>query len=91
MIQGVKEATKNNEEIGLGVEKSGEGVNYYSFWVCNNPLCDKWTLLPDVTPAHINTARKVKKLFKGDLDAEVSTHPPFNGKEKHYVDFLLNS
>ena len=55
-------------------------MNYYSFWVCNNPLTDKWILLPDITPNHINTARKIKKLFKGDLDAEVSTHPPFNGQ-----------
>ena len=46
---------------------------------------DPWQKLPHVTPAQISTARLIRKLFTGDLDAEIITFPPFPGKERNYL------
>ena len=46
---------------------------------------DKWQKLPHVTPAQIATARVIRKLFTGDLDAPVETYPPFPGTERNYL------
>lgn len=41
--------------------------------------------LPLVTPQQVATARKVKYIFTGDLNAQIKSYPPFPGKEKHLV------
>ena len=38
-----------------------------------------------MTPAQISTARVIRKLFTGDLNAEVITYPPFPGTERNYL------
>ncbi|XP_076464224.1 LOW QUALITY PROTEIN: radial spoke head protein 6 homolog A-like [Babylonia areolata] len=65
-------------------EDSGTGVNKKVFFVCNEPG-KVWVKLPQVTPAQISGARKIKKFFTGRLDAPVVTFPPFPGNESNYL------
>lgn len=51
------------------------GVNYYSYWVTNDIYEGVWVELPDIEPHHIQTARKIKKLFSGDLEQKVESYP----------------
>ena len=41
--------------------------------------------LPLIEPDQITASRKVKYLFTGDLNAQVSCYPPFPGQEKHLL------
>ena len=41
--------------------------------------------MPHVKPAEIVTARQIRKLFTGDLNAPVVCFPPFAGKEINYL------
>ena len=66
------------------MEARGKGVNETVFWVTHNLLGD-WIQLPDCRPEHIIQARKIKHMFTGNLNAEVDTNPPFNGKERHLL------
>lgn len=45
----------------------------------------KWEKLPDLQPKHIETARRVKVLFSGDLERDIICNPFFFGKEKHLL------
>uniref|UniRef100_A0A8C6WP51 Radial spoke head component 4A n=1 Tax=Neogobius melanostomus TaxID=47308 RepID=A0A8C6WP51_9GOBI len=49
------------------MEAPGTGTNKYVYYVCSEPGLP-WTKLPAVTPAQINTARQIRKLFTGRLD-----------------------
>lgn len=66
------------------MEARGKGVNETVFWVTDNLLND-WVQLPDASPAHIISARQIKHVFSGDLNADVDTNPAFNGKERHLL------
>lgn len=48
--------TTNEEPVEKGIEKRGEGVNTFVFWVTDNLLND-WIQLPDVKPEQIIAAR----------------------------------
>ena len=54
------------------------------FWVTDNLLND-WVQLPDCSPDHIVQARKIKHVFTGDLNADISSNPKFDGKERHFL------
>uniref|UniRef100_A0A670Z983 Radial spoke head component 4A n=2 Tax=Pseudonaja textilis TaxID=8673 RepID=A0A670Z983_PSETE len=60
------------------------GANKYTYYVCNEPG-KPWTKLPQVTPAQIVNARKIKKFLVGKLDAAVVCYPPFPGNEANYL------
>merc|ERR1712004_70175 len=60
------------------------GANKYTYFVCNEPG-EKWTRLPSVTPEQIQTARKIKKYFTGNLNAAVNCFPNFNGNETNLL------
>ena len=62
-------------------EARGSGVNRFVYWV-NNSVIGEWIELPDAIPSTINLARKLKKIFTGDVEAEVITNPHFDKKEK---------
>lgn len=68
----------------VGIEPRGSGVNALVYWVTDNLLND-WIQLPDCRPEHIESARYVKKVMTGNLNANVMTNPPFPGKERHYL------
>ena len=46
---------------------------------------DDWVRLPDVTPAQISGARKIRKMFTGKLDQPICSYPPFPGDESNYL------
>ena len=46
---------------------------------------DPWVKLPHVKPAQIVTARAVRRLLTGRLDAPIITFPPFPGNESNYL------
>ena len=56
------------------VEPRGTGVNNAVYWVTSNLLGD-WIQLPDCRPEWINTARQIKYIFTGDLNAKVESNP----------------
>lgn len=60
------------------------GLNFYSYWVTTNPYAEEkdWEQLPLCRKENVVSARKVKKLFTGDLSAQVITHPHFHGEER---------
>lgn len=41
--------------------------------------------MPDCKPQHIVSARLIKHIMSGDLNAEVQSNPPFPGKERHFL------
>ena len=45
--------------------------------------------LPDVTPAQISGARKIRKMFTGKLDQPICSYPPFPGDESNYLRLVL--
>ncbi|CEM16903.1 unnamed protein product [Vitrella brassicaformis CCMP3155] len=73
-----------DESADPEVEARGTGVNTYTYWVTNNVL-EPWVLLPDALPKEILAARQIKKLFTGDLNRLVISHPWFPGTEKQLL------
>ena len=74
-----------SEEAGKpGNEARGDGVNTQVYWVTDHLLND-WIQLPDCCPEHIVEARKIKHVFTGDLNTEISSNPKFSGKERHFL------
>ncbi|KAH0615889.1 hypothetical protein JD844_026492 [Phrynosoma platyrhinos] len=65
-------------------EENRTGANKFTYFVCNEPG-KPWVRLPQVTPAQIVNARKIKKFFTGKLDAPVVSYPPFPGTETNYL------
>lgn len=39
--------------------------------ICMRIVGSSWVRLPDVQPKHVQAARKIRKLLKGDLNAKV--------------------
>jgi radial spoke head protein 4/6 len=65
-------------------EARGSGVNKFVYWVTDSVL-EKWTKLPDLSPADIKASRQIKVMLTGDLERPIFTNPFFFGKEKHYL------
>lgn len=65
-------------------EAPGVGTNACQYYVCTR-LGGPVVLLPDVHPTHIVQARALKRLLTGDLKAEVSKLPRFDGCEENYL------
>lgn len=80
-------AADDGAEQPTDKEARGAGVNEFAYWVCNSPDENKWTALPDLLPADIEIARKVKFHFTGDLDRRIITNPFFHKRES----FLLRA
>jgi hypothetical protein len=60
-------------------------TNESVYYVATSDDLTLWVRLPDIRPAQIVAARSVHKLFTGDLDAAVYSHPPFPGVERHLL------
>ncbi len=65
-------------------EPHGIGTNQYTYFVTNSPGLP-WIKLPDVKPAIINHARKIRYLFTGCLSSQIDGISPFFGLEKDYL------
>jgi len=76
-------------------EKMGTGLNSYVYYVVGYEYSadgifgrytyDNWIKLPPIRPEQIMAARKIRKLFTGDLEAPVNSYPPFPGREAEYL------
>lgn len=70
----------------LGTPAETTGTNRYVYYVTTSrnfpAFANEWVKLPNVQPEHIQQARMIKKLFTGNLNAPVTSHPPFPGDEK---------
>jgi radial spoke head protein 4A len=75
---------ENAEAKDPDQEEKGTGVNKYTYFVTNSPFAP-WKMLPDIAPSHIQAARKIKVLFHGDLERDITVNPFFFGKEKHLL------
>lgn len=80
VAEGDKEGGESGE-LPPEVEPRGTGVNRYTYWVTDS-VTGEWIELPDALPSTINAARNIKRLFNGQVDAEVVSNPHFTGKEK---------
>ena len=76
--------TSEEDSKDQTIEARGKGVNETVFWVTDNLLND-WIQLPDCRPQDIISARSIKHIFTGNLNADVDTNPPFAGKERHLL------
>jgi len=65
-------------------EDHRSGANKKVYFVCNEPG-EAWVKLPHVTPAQIAAARQIRKLFTGNLEAPVTSYPPFPGNESNLL------
>lgn len=72
------------DALGNQIQKTGEGPNKYTYFVCSS-IGGSWTRLPNVTPHQIIVARQIRRFFTGALDAAVGGHPPFPGNEANYL------
>jgi hypothetical protein len=55
IVEGVLDS-QEEEKDDITMEKRGEGVNKWVFWVTDN-LLEDWVQLPDVKPAHVVVAK----------------------------------
>jgi hypothetical protein len=55
IVEGVLES-QEEEKNDITMEKRGEGVNKWVYWVTDN-LLEDWVQLPDVKPAHVVAAK----------------------------------
>ena len=69
-----KLSTSEEDSKDPTIEKRGTGVNETVFWVTDNLLND-WVQLPDCRPQDLKTARKIKHIFTGNLNADVESNP----------------
>ena len=77
---------EGDEEVERSAEfePKGTGVNKNTYWVSHKSFGD-WTMLPDLEPTDISSARQIKVLFTGDLNRNICTNPFFFKKEKEYL------
>jgi radial spoke head protein 4A len=78
-------ATEDEEGIDEFKQEGRSGVNKYTYWVSQNIEAVDWTKLPNVTCDQLVTAAKIKKFLSGNLEAPVSSFPPFSGVEKNLL------
>ena len=84
VAEGRLDHSYSDETPSRKTEAHGVGTNRFTFWVTNSVL-DDWYELPLVTPDQIVSARQIKHLFSGDLNAKILSYPVFPGQEKHYL------
>ncbi|KAM3137989.1 hypothetical protein pb186bvf_009884 [Paramecium bursaria] len=85
IAEGVAGTNVEDGELPPDVEARGSGVNTKSYWATTDILSNDWIELPLVYPQHITTARQIRYIFTGNLEADVITNPYFFGKEKHLL------
>lgn len=73
------EGGEDNEEVMDKINE--EGANKFVYFVATD-LAGSWQQLPHITFQQLCAARLIRRLFTGDPDAKVITHPFFDGTEK---------
>ena len=54
-------------ELAPDTEPRGTGANKFNYWA-NTNLTNDWIELPIITPEQIQTSRRIKYLFTGELE-----------------------
>ena len=76
------------EDMDAAKMEGKDGANKYTYFVTKSPS-SPWVALPHVTMAQIVTARKIRRLLTGDLEAGVPSFPPFPGVEKNLLRAMI--
>lgn len=84
-----EEGDDDCDALGNAVQRTGEGPNKFTYWVCTGGAGSPWTRLPRVTPHEVSAARALRKVCSGSLAAPVAGHPPFPGIEANYLRALI--
>ena len=79
-----EEGDEDKDALGNAVQKTGDGPNRLSYFVCSG-VGQPWTRLPRVTPHQLTAARSIRRYLSGSLDAPVAGHPPFPGNEANLL------
>lgn len=66
------------EDLPEEFERKGSGVNTYTYWATSDLMGD-WTELPDILPSHLDIARRIRRLFTGNLEEKIYSNPHFVG------------
>ena len=77
--------TEDPEGIDETKQEGRSGANKYTYWVTQSCENSTWVQLPHVTMAQVVAARSFKKYMTGNLDAPISSFPPFPGNEANYL------
>ena len=83
-----EEADDAKDALGNTLQKTGDGPNKFTYFVCNQ-VGAPWVRLPSVTPHSLIAARTCRKYLTGDLSAPVPSHPPFPGEEALYARSII--
>jgi len=75
---------EDKEDLDPEKEEGRDGANKYTYWAATAATA-KWERLPPVTMAQVVAARRVRRLFAGDLAAPVVAYPPFPGAERELL------
>jgi len=70
------------------VEPRGVGANKYVYCVCTS-VPGEWVQLPNATPAQIKRSREICKMFTGNLDKPILSHPPFPWTERELLRSMI--
>jgi radial spoke head protein 4A len=81
---GGEEGDGGEEETVEVGEPRGSGANTFVYFVTNSPL-QPWVQLPDIKPTQINTARRIRQVFTGNINNKIYTNPFFFDTEKVYL------
>lgn len=66
---------REEKEIEEDHEEWGTGVNKDIYFVTDDILSNKWTLLPLITSEQLIQSRKLKYIFSGDLNKKIVSSP----------------
>jgi radial spoke head protein 4A len=83
----IVEGISPEEEEGVDERKQEgkTGANKYAYWVTQCPESKVWIKLPNVTSDQVVKSRLFRKYLTGNLEAPVSSYPPFPGVEKNLL------
>jgi len=85
------EAQTGPKKMPMEPVKVPGSINQYIYYVASLGQASQthdmttWVKLPHARPECLMVARKIKKLFTGDLEASVCSYPPFPGTEADYL------
>lgn len=78
VTEGEADGEEGEEEKDPTMEEPGTGVNKFTYFATSSPF-EKWTKLPQLSPGHLASARKIRHMLTGNLDAPIIQNPFFFG------------
>lgn len=85
VIYGYRDGKLGNQKpLCSHMESEGEGVNAFIVYVTTSKHRGTWVKLPAVLPRQIRLSKRMKSVFKGDLNTYINTYG-FDGTEAHLL------